>query len=247
MAFSTSPSTETVAFFGASGGVGLTALQDTLATGRNCIALCRTPSKLTDILQPASYPNLKVVQGNAHDVAALSQCLLASPGRLVDTVVTTIGAKLSGMTIDDPQVCQKGMSALVEALAQLRRDGATGKPHIIACSTTGMSRFGRDIPIAMMPMYHFMLKVPHKDKIIMEDRLVASGENYTIVRPSFMVGPEGFKMKPIRVGIEDPKTGRETEAIGYAISKEDAGRWVAQNLVLDRPAQYNNKIVSITY
>ena len=158
-----------VAFLGASTGVGLSALKHTLAAGHKCIALCRTPSKLTDIVPLESNPNLQVIEGNAHDVAAVSRCLKKEDGSLVDGIVSTIGAKpvLSKLSIDDPNVCGKGMITLLDALAQLRQGGATGKPWIVVCSTTGMSRFGRDFPLVTFPLYEVMLKVPHKDKRIM--------------------------------------------------------------------------------
>ncbi|KAF3761611.1 NAD(P)-binding protein [Cryphonectria parasitica EP155] len=243
---STSPMT--VAFLGASTGIGLAALKHTLAAGHQCIALCRTPPKLTDILPPSSYPNLKVLQGNAHDVGAVAQLLRKeSDGNIVDKVVSTIGGKpaMSTKFLDDPEVCQKGMSTLLEALDQLRRQGATGRPHIIVCSTTGMSKFGRDIPLAMVPLYHLMLKVPHADKKIMEERLFASGEEFTVVQPSFLMN--GESNKTIRVGIEDPVRGRESTAIGYAISREDAGRWFAENLLNSKNPKYVNKIAKITW
>ena len=79
----------------------------------------------------------------------------------------------------------------------------------------------------------------------MEDRLVASQEAYTIVRASLLTN--GESTKEIRVGIEDPKTGQESKAIGYTISREDTGKWIAENLVLERNAKYANKIVTVTY
>ncbi|KAI0415214.1 hypothetical protein F5X98DRAFT_376990 [Xylaria grammica] len=238
---------ETVAFFGASTGVGLAALQRTLATGRQCIALCRNPAKLSAILPPASNPNLRIVQGNAHEVTAVSKCLLARTGVLVDQIISTIGGAFlwSKMTIDDPEVCQKGMATLLDALANLRGDGAVGKPQIIVCSTTGLSRFGRDIPVAMIPLYHLVLKVPHEDKVVMEDRLISSGEDFVIVRPSLMVS-EKETTKEVSAGIEDPKTGRDSAAIGYTIAKPDAGRWIAENLVLKKQTKYSQKIAMIT-
>ncbi|KAI0185498.1 hypothetical protein EV127DRAFT_412085 [Xylaria flabelliformis] len=238
---------QTIAFFGASGGVGLAALKHTLATGRQCIALCRNPAKLTAILPLESNANLQIIQGNAHDITAVSKCLLARPGVLVDQIISTIGGAFQASTfsIDDPQVCRKGMAVLLEALATLRRDGAVGRPYIIACSTTGLSKFGRDIPLAMIPLYHVLLKVPHEDKIIMEEKLVSSGEDFTILRPSLMVSEEETK-KTVRVGIEDPKTGRKSVAIGYTITKGDVGRWVAKTLVMQKPAEYSNKIAMLT-
>lgn len=239
-------SDKVVAFLGASTGVGLSTLKHTLAAGHQCIALCRDPSKLTNIFPSESTPNLKIIKGNAHDVAAVSQCLQAN-GRIVDVIVTTIGAKLipRTFTIDDPDVCKKGAVTLLDALAQLRSSGITGTPHIIACSTAGFSRFGRDIPLLMLPIYALFVRVPGADKVVMEDRFANSGEKFTIVRPSHL--GDGESSKTIRVGIEDPKNGPVSDVIGYSISREDAGRWLAENLVLRMDEKYLNQNVLITY
>lgn len=236
-----------VAFFGASTGVGLSALKHTLAAGYQCMALCRTPSKLTAIFPAGSTPNLRIVQGNAHDIDSVSKCLQDQDGRLVDFVISTIGGKpiVSKLTLDDPDVCKKGMAILLEAIAKLRSDGATGSPHIVVGSTTGLSRFGRDVPLAFVPLYHVMLKVPHEDKVVMEDRLIASHETYTIVRASLLTN--GESNKEIRVGVEDPETGRESKAIGYTISREDTGKWIVDNIVLKTNSKYSNKIVTVTH
>jgi NAD(P)-dependent dehydrogenase (short-subunit alcohol dehydrogenase family) len=239
---------KTVVFFGASNGVGLSTLKQTLAAGHKCIALCRTQSKLTAIFPPESIPNLKIIQGNAHDVASVSKCVQGEDGKLVDIVVSTIGSRPSLSKFgapEDAECCRKGAATLLEALDNLRRSGFTGNPYIVACSTTGMSRFGRDIPLAMVPLYHVALKVPHEDKRIMEDRFMESQEISTIVRMSALVGSESTRN--IRVGVEDPKAGRESVAIGYNISKEDAGRWIAENIVLPGDSKYSNKVATITY
>ena len=243
--------TKTVAFIGASTGVGLAALKHSLAAGHQCIALCRTPSKLTDLLPSAANPNLQVVQGNAHDLASVSRCLVKQDGTtLVDAVVFTIGGKgvvtkLGQMTLDDPTVCERGMATLIEGLAQRRRSGATGRPLIIACSGLGNSRLGRDYPLALYPLYQVVLKVPRADKQAMEAKLVESGEAFAVVRPSVLV--DGESDKTIRVGIEDPETKRRSNVIGYTVSREDTGRWVAENLVLKQEAKYLNKCLVVTY
>ncbi|KAI2473127.1 NAD(P)-binding protein [Annulohypoxylon bovei var. microspora] len=238
---------KTIAFLGASTGVGLAALKICLDAGHHCIALCRNPSKLTTIFDPKKTPNLVVIQGNAHDVAAVSQCLRASETQLVDEIVSTIGGAFvwSKMTLDDPTVCEKGMVTLLEALSRLRKEGLNGRPRIIVCSTTGMSRFGRDVPLPMVPMYQLVLKVPHADKMAMEDKLSASGEDFTIVRASLLI--DGETKKEVRVGIEDPVKGLESTAIGYIISREDAGKWVTRNLIMQKNAKYLNKTATITY
>ena len=237
----------TVAFFGASTGIGLAALKHTLAAGHQCIALCRKPSKLTAIFPANSTPNLKIVEGNAHDLDAVSGCLRGERGNFVDAVVSTIGGTIAmpSMKFDDPQVCQKGAAVLLEAITKLRREGASGNPHVLVCSTTGISRFGRDTPLVIAPLYHYGLKIPHVDKEIMEKRVADSQERFTIVRPSFLTN--GESTKEIRVGVEDPKVGVESRATGYTISREDAGKWIAENIVLKRDPKYINKAVSITY
>ncbi|RGP79435.1 transcription factor [Fusarium longipes] len=237
---------KTVAFFGASTGIGLSALKETLAAGHHCIALCRVPPKLETL--HTEYPNLlRIVEGNAHDSKAVSSCLVKDDGSLVDEILFSIGGKPVPlkMTIDDPTVCQVGINVVLESITQLRSKGATGKPLVIALSTTGTSSFGRDYPFALSLIYGVFLKVPRDDKIAMEEKLAASGEDFCVVRASLLVN--GKSETAIRVGIEDPKTGRQSQEIGYTISREDAGRWIAKNLILQRNGEYVNKIASITY
>ncbi|KAI1443888.1 NAD(P)-binding protein [Annulohypoxylon stygium] len=240
-------SQKTVAFLGASTGVGLSALKTCLAAGHQCIALCRNPAKLTSLFDLEKTPNLLLVQGNAHDISSVSRCLKASETTLVDEVVFTIGGAFvwSKMTLDDPNVCEKGISTVLTALSNLRKEGVAGRPHIIVCSTTGMSRFGRDTPRPVTPFYTIVLKVPHADKLAMEDKLASSGEDFTIVRASLLT--DGETEREIRVGIEDPVKGVESKAIGYTISREDAGKWVARNLVVGREERFLNKTATITY
>lgn len=97
----------------------------------------------------------------------------------------------------------------------------------------------------MVPLYHAVLKVPHADKRIMEDRLVGSGEVFTVVRASLLT--DGESEREVRVGVEDPEGGVEGREVGYTVSREDAGRWIAENLVVKGDARYLKKIASITY
>lgn len=238
----------TLAFIGASTGVGLSALKHSLAGGHDCVALCRDPSKLTALVPLESNPNLRVLEGNAHDIDAVSRLIQKPDGSLVDKIVSTIGVRpslKSGALSEAREVCQKGMSVMLAAIDQLRKAGAAGRPYIVVCGTTGMSKFGRDIPLLMVPLYHWGLKIPHADKAVMEERLVASGEEFTIVHCSLLTN--GESNTKIRVGIEDPKKGTESKEIGYTISREDAGKWFADNLLNNKEPQYINKIVKITY
>jgi hypothetical protein len=267
---STTPNHKTIAFFGASGGVGLAALKYSLAAGHVCVALCRTPAKLTGRFPAAQHPNLVVVQGNAHDEAAVAQCLIvpgteaATPPCLVDHVVFSIGGgfNFKCMTIDDPEVCQRGMATLLAALKTCRQQQHTvGSPQVNIVSTLGISNKGRDFPLLLAPIYSYMLKVPHEDKKIMEERLIQasaeaerSGEagiDFVIVRPSLLMDGE----KPdrdIRVPVVEDmkKSGEIVERggnAGYNISREDTGRWIFEQLIRGEKHKYLGKGVSITW
>lgn len=263
---STSPSHphKTIAFFGASTGVGLAALKRALAAGHTCIALCRTPSKLLDKLPAADreHPNLKVVQGDAHDLAAVTRCCLqahaqdgeGSEGggkgkKPVDVILSSIGGvfQFPRMTLDDPHVCERGMATLLEAVTSVRQQQQQEQegegegewtPRIVVVSTCGMARH-RDYPLATFPMYKFLLRVPHADKIKMERALVAgAGYTYTIVRPSLLVDAAA-PQREIRVGVDDEP------AVGYTISRDDVGGWIYES-VLDKGG-FGNRIVTVTW
>ncbi|OHE96542.1 hypothetical protein CORC01_08140 [Colletotrichum orchidophilum] len=241
---------KTIAFFGASGGCGMAALKHSLEAGYVCIALCRNPTKMTDVLPEAQNPNLVVKKGNAHSVDDVAACLVnpTDPTRLVDAVSFSIGSplNLAKMTVEDPDVCKNGAAALLGALEKLRGQGVTGKPRLAIISTTGISDHARDVPLMQVPMYHVLLKAPHADKRVMEQRIVASDEIFTFIRPAFLsdgAQPE----KRIRTGIEDPKTGVQTKAIGYGISREDVGRWIFEEIFKSGGPNYLRKAVTITW
>jgi len=243
-----STSTTTIAFFGATGGCGLSALRRSLKIGHTCIALARTPAKLEALVPAAENPNLAIRQGNAHDIAAVSSCLTkpSNPAAFVDHIVFTVGGafQVSKWGLDDPNVCGTAMATLVSAISTLRSEkGVAGRPRIVVVSTTGISNHGRDVPVMFVPLYHVMLKGPHVDKKAMEDKLVASGEDFVIVRPSLL--NDGETTKDIKVGVEDPAKGWERKALGYFISREDVGRWIFENCLGDK-VEYVGKAVTIT-
>ncbi|KAH7140836.1 hypothetical protein EDB81DRAFT_798965 [Dactylonectria macrodidyma] len=239
----------TIAFLGGSGGCGLSTLKLAVAAGHTCIALARTPAKF-EALFPNKPANLHIRQGNAHDADSVAACLThpSDPARLVDSVSFTIGGLFDPwkFTIDDPDVCKKGIATLLTALNNLRSAGAVGSPLLAVISTTGISKHGRDVPLAFFPFYHYGLAVPHADKQVMEERLLASPERWVAVRPSFLVDG-GKPERKIRVGVEDLTSGIEKKEVGYTISREDVGRWMYENLLVAENPQYQGKAVSITW
>ncbi|KAI6380123.1 hypothetical protein MCOR25_001774 [Pyricularia grisea] len=263
---------QTILFLGATGGVCGAALQLALSAGINCVAVVRTPAKLTD--KYPSKSNLTVIQGDAKNMADVKRALTkpgdaALPG-LVDVVVSSVGSYPSLRNFganEDPTLCEESMTALLSAVEELVAQGGAQKlspPRVIAVSSTGISDFGRDVPLAFAPLYYVMLASAHKDKKKMEAQLIvdkATGKKtppavggarpeFTVIRGSMYVdGKDDSKAKPVRVGIEDPYKGIESQAIGYTISREDVGKWIFHNLLSDSTGarRYINKMVTVTY
>ncbi|KAM0430967.1 hypothetical protein ACHAPT_005601 [Fusarium lateritium] len=239
---------KTIAFFGATAGCGLSALKLAIENNHTCIALCRSPDKLSTLF-PSNPANLVAIKGNAHDADAVASSLInpSDPSRLVDIVCFTIGSVFSftKLTTEDPHVCEKGMDALFKALSTLRQQGKSGSPLLAVISTTGISKFQRDVPIAFIPMYK-ALHVPHADKKVMEERLQAGAERWVAVRPSLLVDG-AVPGRKIRVGVEDPVKGVEVKEFGYTISREDVGRWMYENLIAGEAGKYEGKAVGLTW
>ncbi|KAF4775520.1 hypothetical protein HER10_EVM0011449 [Colletotrichum scovillei] len=246
-------SAKTILFLGATGGCGLSALRRSLDAGYTCIALCRTPSKLTSVLPSEKYPNLRIEQGNAHDADVIARCVVSplDATRFVDAVVSSIGAwfELRKMNLEDVNVCEKGMTVLLDAIKKLRTEkGVSGRPRVIGLSSTGISKFGRDTPLIIQPLYKGLLHTPHMDKKAMEELLFASGEAWTVVRASFLTNGKEQPAGAVRVGVEDPVKGVEELAIGYSIAREDVGKWMFDNILQkDGDDKYVAKVATVTY
>lgn len=217
----------------------------------------RNPSKLQDLLRQREIPetaiqkHLSIVAGNVSD-ADLVQQTLTYDGHPVDVIVSGIGGKLLfnnplKPTLDNPTICQDAIRAILTAARSMER-----KPTLIALSTTGISDQKRDLPVAMMPMYYWMLKVPHEDKKVMEAAILAEMakpdseraiSNYVIVRPSLLTEGDGDGLEKIKAGVE------KNPAVGYVISRNDVGLWMFEKLIRfpfwsDNP--YLGEVVTIT-
>lgn len=76
----------------------------------------------------------------------------------------------------------------------------------------------------------------------MEDTLIASNEDNTIVRASTFVDTETGTA--ILVGIQVAKTGVEAKATGYTILRKDTGKRNTRSLILGRDTKDLKKSTS---
>lgn len=237
----------TLALFGATGGCINVLLKHALSTGHHVTCLARTPGKLAALT--ATYPNLTIVPGDVHDLATVRETLIQN-GRVVDIVASGIGMvpHRKGFSIDfgDRHICEEGTRTILNAIGEIEKEGKVqmvkGGPRVVVLSTTGISSHGRDIPIAMVPLYHWLLSIPHEDKRKMEELVVNSGRRFTIVRPSFLNDGKAKGKENVRVGVE----GGESQ-IGYTICREDVGGWVFGECVKGDGKKWEGKVVSLTH
>lgn len=217
--------------------------------------------------------HLTIVQGNSKDPVKVTEALKVN-NVVADMILSGVGGvpvfKPNPLrpTLDDPTICQDTVSTILKALRELHSDSESSqdkkkkKPTLVVISTTGISDSGRDVPLAMLPLYHWLLPIPHKDKKMMEQLLVeeiksdddddasSAIENFVAVRPSLLTNGRALGFGAIRTGVVDSKGKlNNSAAIGYTISRADVGGWIFEGLVEDKAGKkstYLNQFVGIT-
>ena len=250
-----------IAFFGATGDSAGHCLAFALKEGLQCIALARTPSKLTKSMQDKGVSDgvlnnqLTIIEGNAKDVEAVKRALRIND-QIVDMIVSGIGGTpglqasiFKPVVLTDPTICQDVGKTILEATSQIK---STTKPVFINISTTGIPPEGmpRDVPLAFVPLYHWVLQDPHEDKKVLESALREHVEKplnergisgFVNIKPSLLMDGDGKGLANIRQGID------EKPALGYTIARKDIGLWIFENVIKrDMNPDWMNKSVSLT-
>ncbi|MCJ1249459.1 hypothetical protein MMC30_006683 [Trapelia coarctata] len=242
-----------------------------LPTNRT-FTVVRSTAKLQKLLRERGVSDntvsthLTIIEGNVKDPAAVTETetVQREPGHPVDIIISGVGGTPTFTPnplrpgLDDPTICQDATATLLSALRLL---SSLARPLLVVISSTGISDAGRDFPLVMVPLYHWMLAVPHKDKKEMERMLVRemahSGpeqpviRGYIAVRPSLLTDGPRLSVEKIRVGTEDGNgAGAAAPAVGYTISRADVGGWIFDKVICEREGereQWVGKMVSITY
>ncbi|KAF4609626.1 hypothetical protein G7Y89_g15829 [Cudoniella acicularis] len=267
-------SNKNIAFFGATGGCAAACLAQSLQAGHNCTALVRNSTKLTNILSSLSISpetisqHLTIIEGNVKDPIAVSRTLFpaslnpsdpSNGNNSVSIIISGLGSipvwkKWSLLpSIEDPTLCADGMSII---LSSLRARKPVTKPLLVAISTTGLSKYGRDYPLLLFPIYAWLLHVPHMDKHLMEEAVIEAvkGEEavlgeYAVVRASLLTSGEALGMGKIRWQVEDGAVTKN--AIGYTISRNDVGGFIFEEMVRRfegvKERGGSGRIITVTY
>jgi hypothetical protein len=242
----------------------------------NFLLVARSPAKLRTLLEtthnisPEVIDNqLTIIEGSVKDIAPVKQTI--APFNVPAAIIVSgIGARpkfslsLKPIQMDDVHICEMAMTCILAALRELRRENvisADKRPLLCTVSTTGISN-NRDVPLAMAPLYHGILAVPHRDKKITE-ALVAKASmetgddapisGFVIARPTLLNDGPAKGLDNVRMGWEkhpDAITAVEGNgtkaAMGYQISRADVGLFIFEG-VIKGDRKWAGKCVSLTY
>lgn len=269
----TSTPTQSIAFFGATGGCTNACLVHTLNAGLHATALARTPSKLTDMLhvqgisQATIDSQLTIIKGDIADIAAIKNVLLSikdNDAVIASQIISGIGGTPQmqwslrrPVTIDNPEICATATKNIMQALREIyaaHPSTTQHKPSITVISTTGVSDVREDVPFGFRFLYHVMLADPHKDKKEME-RLIT--ENTTdpsdatrvfkgaiAVRPSLLTGDQDIKGGK---GWQKLRVGQEDKpAIGYTVHRADVGEWIFEQIIKSNGSSRFGQKITLT-
>ncbi|KAI9875807.1 MAG: hypothetical protein M1830_007905 [Pleopsidium flavum] len=176
--------------------------------------------------------------------------------RIVDIIISGIGGTPGSLTwnplrpiiLSDPTICADATRTMLAALTALQlpyeapaekfSSKNTKKPLMLVISTTGLHNAAkRDLPLLLFPLYRWLLVVPHEDKEIMEETLLAAVAANTdsdttapirgaiSVRPSLLTNGKGVGRDILRVGME------AAPAIGYTVARADVGAWIFEEVI----------------
>lgn len=261
----------TIAFFGATGGCINHTLVLSLKAGYTCIALARTPSKLTSSLKEKGITTetldrlLTIIPGDGRNLTAVKQTLQSphgQEGEIVDLIVSGVGGTphlqwslWKPVVLGDKTICQDVGATILSAAKEFASAGGKKRPLFINISTTGIPSPGSpwDVPFWFTWFYSWVLQDPHDDKEKLEEKLRAEvGKadeetgigGFVTVKPSLLMDGEGKGLASVRWGVD------EKPAIGYTIQRGDVGRFIFERIVREDwvgKEGWRNKSVSITY
>lgn len=187
--------------FGATGGTGVEVVCQALTRGHEVTAVVRDPARLA---VPA-HDRLEVVTAN---VFAPAELVPAVSGR--EAVISALGPRDRGPTT----VCRDGTSGIMSAM------DTAGVRRLVVVSNSGMHTDGDGLFVrrVVKPILIRMLREGYEDMQVMEDRVRASGLDWTVVRPPKLT--------------DKPATGRVRSSVGgnvrgsFTITRADLAAYV---------------------
>jgi putative NADH-flavin reductase len=152
--------------FGATGRTGVEVVRQGLAQGHQVTAVVRDPARL----EVPPHEQLEVVTANGFDPSEIAPAI---SGR--EVVVSALGPRGRGPTT----VCRDAARGIISAMS------TAGVRRLVVVSNSGMHTEGDGVFTRRLvkPILIRLLREGYEDMQAMEDLVVASGLEWTIVRP----------------------------------------------------------------
>lgn len=185
-----------IALFGATGGTGSEVLEQALAQGHRIRALVRNPANL------AERDDLTLVQGDVLDQEAVNRCVEGA-----DAVICVLGSRAGAEPVED-----RGTEGILVAMQAL------GVRRLIAVTSMGVGDSIDQVAVLFRAIMQLTLKRIMQAKERQEQAIMASGLDWTIVRPG---------------GLTDgPRTGRYRAGLDKSIKATRVSRADVADFIL---------------
>lgn len=191
-----------IALFGATGGTGTQVLEQALAAGHAVTALARDPAKL------AAHDGLSIIQGDVLDQSAADACVEGT-----DAVICVLGTKPGNEPVE--------AAGTERILAAMDKHGVR---RLIAVSSMGVGDSIDQINFAFRVIMNLTLKRIMAAKAEQERLVMASGTDWTIVRPGGLTdGPR----------TDSYQAGTDKSIKATRVSRADVADFVLKQLTDD--------------
>ncbi len=207
-----------IVVIGATGRTGRAVVEQALGHGDEVVAFAREPERLG-----IEHARLTLARGDVRDLDSLRAALVGA-----DAVVCAIGAK-PDRTVDTYSV---GIGNIMQAMLE------HGVPRIAVVSASGtFNRSSRNLSMGYRLMMKATLGGLYDDLERMEQRLMASDLEWTIVRPAGLT--DGEFTGAYRIGDHGKPL-----ASGQRISRADVAALLLKSIATDR---WLRRAVTVAY
>ncbi|EIN06973.1 hypothetical protein PUNSTDRAFT_104390 [Punctularia strigosozonata HHB-11173 SS5] len=258
---------------GGSRNIGYHASIRLLNAGYSVTFLLRYPScfdKNETIQRFVASGKAKLVKGDALNQDEVRAGWEAAGGIDVDLLLFTLGGIPSwnirkGAVITPPDLCTRSLANVLRAAPPQ----SPPKLKVVVISSTGVTKTShKNLPWTLRPMYGYLLRQPHDDKLGMERVLAqTAGKPWTVEEPPSDVLPSDGSWKNdlpstgaiastvvVRPALltDGACTEKYRSSVGdhgkgfTTVSRKDVAHYVAENLIKNWE-KWENQIVSVAY
>jgi uncharacterized protein YbjT (DUF2867 family) len=197
---------------GGSQGTGALVVENALARGHEVTVFSRNPSKL--VLQ---HPKLKRLAGDFHQKASVDEAVVGH-----DAVVITASATSLKAFKQNPNYFSQGTGLVIEAM----KTHGVKRLSVLSALGVGDSRVLSNFLVRTL-MIGFLLRLPFEDHERQEKQVMASGLDWTIVRPGRLTNGPATKKYVKTAALEKvPMSISRADVADFLVEVVEVDTWI---------------------